>query len=44
MSIKGNNNAYPSGSAVTDKYYNATLDKRILSKIRSLVTHIIPTT
>jgi hypothetical protein len=32
MSIKGNDNAYPSGSAVTDKYYNATLDKRILSK------------
>ena len=32
MSIKGNNNAYPSGSAVTDKYYNASLDKRILSK------------
>jgi hypothetical protein len=32
MIIKGNNNAYPSGSAVTDKYYNATLDKRILSK------------
>jgi hypothetical protein len=32
MSIKGNNNAFPSGSAVTDKYYNATLDKRILSK------------
>jgi hypothetical protein len=32
MSIKDNDNAYPSGSAVTDKYYNATLDKRILSK------------
>jgi hypothetical protein len=32
MSIKGNDNAYPSGSAVTDKYYNASLDKRILSK------------
>jgi hypothetical protein len=31
MSIKGNDNAYASGSAVTDKYYNATLDKRILS-------------
>jgi hypothetical protein len=32
MSIKGNTNAFPSGSAVTDKYYNATLDKRIMSK------------
>ena len=32
MSIKGNDNAYPSGSAVTDKYYNASLDKRILSR------------
>ena len=32
MSIKGNDNVFPSGSAVTDKYYNATLDKRILSK------------
>jgi len=32
MSIKGNDNAYNSGSAVTDKYYNATLDKRILSQ------------
>jgi hypothetical protein len=41
MSIKGNDNAYASGSAVTDKYYNATLDKRICRTIRSLVTHII---
>jgi len=29
-STKGNINKYPSGSAVTDKYYNASVDKRVL--------------
>lgn len=32
MDVENNNNVFPSGSAVTDKYYNDTIGKRILSK------------